>query len=698
MKDCAMPKQTHPTSLRMADGGTFMKGIKRIWSGEATASPPPAPAAPPPEKAISSYAGGTALDRRMKSAGLRDGGDLRTGHGGNVPGAGKGDKIPAKYEPGEFVVSNAMLDEAPGLRDQLHSLRNGVLAAQGKTPAEADAKALRGGSLRALDGYDPLDRMARQVTGQNPLPARSPMGNMAESLHTGVRPAPVAPPAASTFDQEVRARAQAATDVRRAPSVSAPTPAPVAPTTTPAAPGALRNGIATARGAVNSTMGKAGVLGAAAMGIKDAFGTDTETYARRFGLENTQPGVLRDVGVRALGVASDLGNNLALGLPKQFMFRDGDNAAATPPGAPPAKPPTAPTADNSFGAPQAGPNTEPGIRRVNGGSSPLFTNQSDADNASLMGRGQVSAQNMGAADALASRSQAEAQASLRDPDAGPRTFVGADTGGFGLQDKNYLRERSLRMDTTSTRSNMEDPKAYQARIQGAANGLEAFRKEQNEAPRRAADRAAETQRSLRSDDTTRRGQDLELGGRTITAQSNAATARFNATREQANKDREFSASQRRDDQTMGDTARKGLAEEMKVFGPDGKLDEGASAASVAVAQQLFPGIDRLTPEARSKVMPDVKEMAAIFNKAKDQDKVGFDALKFWEPARPSLRSMPDAKGGTTEQVSGLGGWFTAGASNGDTLLNNNGKTLNLGPLNERQRELLKRAQTNGWGQ
>ena len=29
---------------------------------------------------------------------------------GDVPGEGKGDKIPAKYEPGEFVVSNAMLD------------------------------------------------------------------------------------------------------------------------------------------------------------------------------------------------------------------------------------------------------------------------------------------------------------------------------------------------------------------------------------------------------------------------------------------------------------------------------------------------------------------------------------------------------------------------------------------------------------
>ena len=41
---------------------------------------------------------------------------LRMQDGGHVPGSGTGDKIPAKYEPGEFVVSNDMIDDNPGLR------------------------------------------------------------------------------------------------------------------------------------------------------------------------------------------------------------------------------------------------------------------------------------------------------------------------------------------------------------------------------------------------------------------------------------------------------------------------------------------------------------------------------------------------------------------------------------------------------
>lgn len=84
---------------------------------------------------------------------LRDGGDLRTGHGGSVPGTGEGDKIPAKYEPGEFVVSNDMLDAQPELRGHLRGLREGVLAAKGMTPEQADAKAVSGGGLRAVNAF-----------------------------------------------------------------------------------------------------------------------------------------------------------------------------------------------------------------------------------------------------------------------------------------------------------------------------------------------------------------------------------------------------------------------------------------------------------------------------------------------------------------------------------------------------------------
>ena len=659
----------------------------------------------------------------MQAAGLRDGGDLRTGHGGAVPGRGVGDKIPAKYEPGEFVVSNAMLDTAPGLRDQLHELRNGVLAAQGKTPAEADAKALRGGSLRAMDGVDVLERpmSADEAARFRPTEAAAHSQRMNPTLSPnnpqfhgdGRYGAPGYDAGSTRSPNEVQAGQRALVESRPGAGNSVGGSQDAAGRVADKGLwGRTKDGVGSAargvksvatgsfldadvgkvarsvggglRSAATGNLGGFAAAGAGMAGAAQGFNTPTEQYRKRLGMDDAG-GLGGDLLARSVGVLADVGDNLTGGyaskLGRYLAGDDSDPSAAAAPQ------PTTPSLRNPIAAPQPAhveqpPTVTPGIRRVNGGSSALFSNQPDADNAKLMGRGQVSTQNMDAADALAGRSQAEARASLREPEAPPANgglFIGADTGGFGLLDKGYQRERSLRME-------------------GASDDLTAFRKEGNEAPRRAAERNAETQRSLRTDATTRRGQDLELDGRSLTAQSAAATARANAIREQFNKDRDFGASQRRDDQTMGDTARKGLAEEMKVFGADGKLDEGASAASVAVAQQLFPGIDRLTPEARSKVMPDVKEMAAIFNKAKDQDKVGFDALKFWEPARPSLRSMPNAKGGTTEQVSGLGGWFTAGAENGDTLLNNNGKTLNLGPLNERQRELLKRAQTNGWGQ
>lgn len=84
---------------------------------------------------------------------------VRFQDGGHVPGTGRGDKIPAKYEPGEFVVSNDMIDDNPGLREQLSGLRAETLAARGKTVAEADAKALRyhGGSQGGKHGQETRD-------------------------------------------------------------------------------------------------------------------------------------------------------------------------------------------------------------------------------------------------------------------------------------------------------------------------------------------------------------------------------------------------------------------------------------------------------------------------------------------------------------------------------------------------------------
>lgn len=179
------PMNAMPTALQLRDGGEVspwsLKGMASAVSGAftktpaqiqqaqalaeyraraaaersaAAAAPTPAPA-PAPTPAAAPMGSQSVLDRRMAAAGLRDGGDLRTGQGGNVPGTGSGDKIPAKYEPGEFVVSNAMLDAHPGLREYLRGLRKEVLADKGMTPEQADAKALSGETLRAQDGVTP---------------------------------------------------------------------------------------------------------------------------------------------------------------------------------------------------------------------------------------------------------------------------------------------------------------------------------------------------------------------------------------------------------------------------------------------------------------------------------------------------------------------------------------------------------------
>lgn len=163
MKNCS--------TLRMKDGGVMTRWAQnimrptqsRLRNAEAPI-PQPVVAAPPVQTAAPVTPDNPAGIR------FRNGGDLRTGHGGHVPGSGSGDKIDAKYEPGEFVVSNDMLDNAPGLREQLQGLRGEVLAAKGMTPAEADAKAVRydDDSPRSQDGQKTRD------TGQD-LDVRSPL-------------------------------------------------------------------------------------------------------------------------------------------------------------------------------------------------------------------------------------------------------------------------------------------------------------------------------------------------------------------------------------------------------------------------------------------------------------------------------------------------------------------------------------------
>lgn len=246
-----------------AEGGT--------WGNVGGATTPQAPATP-------SALRGDGVSSQTKAA-LRaievadnpmlkkhGGDDLQTGQGGNVPGHGRGDKVPAKYEPGEFVVSNAMLDAKPSLRGELRALRKRVLAKKGMTPQMADAQAMGGGVLRAQEGktsaytlpqwgpnvIHPDDLDLRNVApGSQPMPAASIQYEQANQARTGNKlnalnqpgvdsrnaqllqrdawnkPSPQGPigsPAADRFAQEVMsAKARTArAALRNAPQVPAP--------------------------------------------------------------------------------------------------------------------------------------------------------------------------------------------------------------------------------------------------------------------------------------------------------------------------------------------------------------------------------------------------------------------------------------------------------------------------------------------
>jgi hypothetical protein len=124
---------------------------------------------------------GPTPDPRM--LGLRDGGPspvYQDGMGGKVPGPAEGDKFNAKYEGGEIVVSNAMKEEAgPQLESYLHELREGVLAEKGMTPEEADAKAVSGKTLRAVDGISRWDQQTELDRAQRTVAARGPVAPLA---------------------------------------------------------------------------------------------------------------------------------------------------------------------------------------------------------------------------------------------------------------------------------------------------------------------------------------------------------------------------------------------------------------------------------------------------------------------------------------------------------------------------------------
>ena len=383
----AAPQITNtPVSLQMADGGVFDSLRRAVGMGapetmrekfarqdaERAASRPqpaaPAPAAPP-MMTPAPMGSQSVIDGRMKAAGLQN--------GGQVPGTGKGDKIPAKYEPGEFVVSNDMLDAAPSLRGELHSLRNAVLAKKGMTPEQADAKAVVGGGLRAVNAFDPASYLKTTFPGGGAdleLPTRAPAtaapaGNAHPFNAAGYTPPTVNSEGVRTGGPNGQTKTNFS--VERPVSAGSPAGVPGGAAAPDIAAGAAeKTGL---RGSLWSRA-KSGV-GSAASGVKNAGRTALEfagpasaVYAGGDALTSAATNQLNSLNDHNLGMMTNAGGGDDTAFAAAILQQGRANTAASAPAVPP-KPPQGTTLPDTgmgsgrgrmqpFGTPGAAPSNQ----------------------------------------------------------------------------------------------------------------------------------------------------------------------------------------------------------------------------------------------------------------------------------------------------------------------------------------------------
>jgi hypothetical protein len=837
-----------PVSLQMADGGVFDSLRRAVGMGapetmrekfarqdaERAASRPQVPSVTPSLAATPMPApmgSQSVIDGRMKAAGLQN--------GGQVPGTGKGDKIPAKYEPGEFVVSNDMLDAAPSLRGELHSLRNAVLAKKGMTPEQADAKAVVGGGLRAVNAFDPASylkttfpgggadlelsrhnaassntagagnaqsqttsgtpNVGSSVAGATPGTAGSSASSGQSAGAAGVKPDFSANPA-KPFEFDPTAKYPDGPSLRqRAADLfkSKPKPLTPAPYSAGAAIGAAKPFMGPAaiaaslydeqrnveRVAQDPNASKLDVATQQAEGLGRWGAAGAAGLAAATAAAPTAPFTMGAGPLVAGALGSVAGYYGADGAIKAGRLLAGSDAAAPVDQlrgqqAPTAATPYTPRPDSvqpwgregrsSLSGVSPGQTAAP-VRGAEDFTAPLrdvpvnlpkglrdgmvYKTRDAKGNITYSGRnvsGDVSDKMLNGDGTSAGGMRGSVQVAAGAPTFGPNGSYVIDNQAPTGEAKQRAINQSL-MGPGGTKMSPNDVAIMAANqrdgvdlyrgtsqdmsLRGGAGGgrdsAEIARlKELIASPigtpgRKSA--AALLQQHMQNQgsmdvaklqqETTLRGKQMEIdtaqarrnaigqaaqaaGGDPVkTAQilSNLGltddAAHFTTMAGQA-QTREKGA------QELGTTARENTKKEFRVYDAKdpSKVDEAASQQAFDAVRQIFPGIESADEGTRNKFMSDAKEMHGIFQKARSQDRVGWDALKFWEPKRPALSAMPSLRNGKTEQVGVFDGLVTVNASNGDTLVKRqDGTTLNLGQLTSRQRELVENAKTSGWG-
>lgn len=663
----------------------------------------PAPAQPDAiQQGVEAIKGNTRAEQ-MKALGLRHGGDLKTGMGGEVPGEGVGDKIPAKYEPGEFVVSNDMLEAEPGLRKHLASLREEVLADKGMTPEQADAKAIQPKGLRAMDSFD-----WQKITD----------GQVAKALASG-------PPTAETA-------AAIKPPVGPAPTYGLPPNPPI--NGTPAV-AAVPVEAAAPVGRVANVVGKAKALGSGALRAAPLVGG---------GLEMAQGVAEGDAGRVGHG-AFDTAMGGAMYIPGAAPFATAAILAGH-----------APDIINGI----AGDEDATGslINKAVRGTGKLFGQDWGVDDTAYQklkadrlrqGAGPAPVQaKPTAAEAAKEEVKAPTLGDVRnvDPEAGTQDVftkgvwktVSTPEAKAARQLRDQQYDQRLATDAANSRADTARQLAFFEKLNGGGASDEAHMFDglfpnaraqamqqhlQTKASLRNADLNAQTQLQTTgmNNEVTREGNRMTLQGhmapllyaqqqRVLAGQllraaggdlgvaskmaiANGVDPAHLQTAWQAD------TSNRTAEQGMGLRAQEQFAKDFQAFGTkDGVsvLDPALSAAKQQAMRKILPGVDNLTAEARSKKMPEAELLGKIYDRLAANPQMGFDKLNPLNPKGSAYDAFPDLTGAKLSRQ-GLTGAFTPGSErNGYYLTLQDGREIPLGSnLSQGEINILSHATKTG---
>jgi hypothetical protein len=419
------PATKRPAAQHLAEGGLVRGLVRRVMgipepaaaAPSATTAPAPASA---PERALTQYAGMSATERRMKAAGLKDGGPVRG------PGTGTSDSIETEVRPGSYILP----------ADTTEQLGEQNIEAMGFQPEKVP--------VNLSNGEYQLPPEQVHAVGVQALDAIKDATHAPASQARGFAPGTVEPPmffadGGEVEDPEKRARQAANTGIRyeeRQPGLGLLMRAQAAAPPPPAAPPAT-NPLAQTQGAAfgvfrrEPTAGSRGGMmqpyvatGPATFeparvqtgsGRMDAF-TDPRSMLYKGGDQSGPPTTSRGfagVGEGWGSGARDMGSPAAAAAPavRPAAMQPAPASAPVPADATP----LAGQAPSSEAAPSE---VMPGVFRQ--GNS--YGDSQAAAAAGFAPRSGPSAQNMAAADALEARGIAERVGERAASEAGGRGF------------------------------------------------------------------------------------------------------------------------------------------------------------------------------------------------------------------------------------------------------------------------------------